>query len=73
MELYEFAYTDCIFEAPMWTISVHTTKKGAYKAMRTFLEKEYNQWRETGLRYGKQYYNFGTHCEWKIRTITVQD
>ena len=42
-EVFEFVYTGCIYESAMATLSLHRTKKGAYKAMREFLETEYAQ------------------------------
>ena len=73
MLIYEFVYTDSIFESGMVTLSVHKTKKGAYNAMREFLEKKYAEWRESGIRYGKQEYKFGTHCAWNIRPIELRE
>ena len=72
-EVYEFVYTYCIFESEMATLSLHRTKKGAYKAMRYFLETEYAQWREDGIRYGKQHFKFGTHCAWAVRPIALKE
>jgi hypothetical protein len=72
-EVYEFVFTDCIHESVMGTVSLHKTKKGAYKAMREFLETEYNQWREDGIRYGKQHFKFGSHSAWAVRPIELKD
>ena len=68
-EVFEFVYTDCIYESAMATLSLHKTKKGAYKAMREFLETEYAQWREDGIRYGKQQIKFGTDDDLKFCQI----
>lgn len=72
-QVFEFIYTDCIYESAMATMSLHRTKKGAYKAMREFLETEYAQWREDGIRYGKQHFKFGTHCAWAVRPIELKE
>ena len=40
MKLFEFLYTDCIYEGEMAIISLHLTKKGAYNAMRKYLETD---------------------------------
>jgi len=32
-EIFEFLYTTCIYESAYATMSLHRTKKGAYKAM----------------------------------------
>ena len=73
MKVYEFIYTNCIHESAMETMSVHRTKKGAYKAMRDFLETEYNGWREEGIMYGKQHFKFGCHEYWAIRETELKD
>lgn len=72
-EVFEFLYTDCIHESAMATMSLHRTKKGAYKAMRKFIETKYAEWREDGIKYGKQYFKFGNHCAWCIKPITLND
>jgi len=72
-EVFEFVYTSCIYESAFETLSLHRTKKGAYKAMREFLETEYEQWREDGIRYGKQHFKFGTYCAWAVRLRELKD
>jgi hypothetical protein len=72
-EVYEFTYTDCVFESAMATMSLHRTKKGAYKAMRAFLETEYAEWREDGIRHGKQRFKFGVYCAWAVRPIELKE
>jgi len=54
-------------------MSTHRTIKGAYKAMRGFLEKEYASWRENGIMYGKQRHKFGLHEAWTIQKIKIID
>lgn len=48
MKLYEFLYCSCVFESGYRTISVHKTKRGAYKAMNKWLNDKY--WKEWDLR-----------------------
>jgi len=72
-QVFEFIYTDCIYESAMATISLHRTKKGAYKAMREFLETGYADWRDEGILYGKQHFKFGTHCAWAVRPIELKE
>ncbi len=55
------------------TMSTHTTIKGAYNAMREFIEKEYSEWREKGILYGKQTFKFGIHEAWGIRKMEIID
>lgn len=52
-QIFEFIYTDCIYESAMATMSTHRTKKGAYKAMRAFLNTDYMQWYNERIEYGK--------------------
>jgi hypothetical protein len=73
MEIYEFLHTDCIYESAYRTVSVHRTKKGAYKAMRAFLEREYTEWRDNNILLGKDPHKFGVHEDWKIGTIELLD
>ena len=72
-EVYSFQYCECIYESAFATMSLHKTKKGAYKAMRAFIEKDYEQWREDGCRYGKQIFKHGVHEDWIIVAIPIQE
>jgi hypothetical protein len=71
--VFEFVYTDCIWESAMKTMSLHRTKKGAYNAMREFLERAYADWRDSGILYGKQHFKFGTDCKWAVRPIELNE
>jgi len=61
----------------MATLSLHRTKKGAYKAMRAFLETDYMQWYNERIIYGKGdrrwIDKFGTHCAWAVRSIALKE
>jgi len=75
-EVYEFVHTDCIHDSAMATMSLHRTKKGAYKAMRNFLEKEYANWYDKRILYGKdkdRVDKFGLHCTWAVRPIALKE
>lgn len=72
-KIYAFMYCSCIYESSAQTMSLHFTKKGAYKAMRTYLTNEYNKWREEGLLYGKQMFKFGIHESWFIEELKVDE
>lgn len=75
-EVFEFVYTDCIYESAMATMSLHRTKKGAYKAMREFLETEYAKWYDMRILYGKDkdwVDKFGLHCAWAVRPIELRE
>ena len=73
MKAYQFLHTSCIWESAYRTVSTHMTIKGAYNAMRQFIEKEYLEWRENGILYGKQTFKFGEHEAWGIRKIEIID
>ena len=72
--IYEFRYTDCIYESGYYTISVHKTLKGAYKAMRKFLTNSYMEWYNERITYGK--YNFDSFVgtqSWKISKTKLEE
>lgn len=46
MKIYEALYNPSCCESSSMTMSVHKTKKGAYKAIRAHKEEEYNNWLE---------------------------
>lgn len=72
-EVFEFVYTDCIYEGAMATLSLHRTKKGAYKAMREFLTNGYMKWYNERIMRGKPKDKFGTHCAWAVRSIALKE
>jgi len=72
-EVYEFLYCDCIYESGYVTMSIHKTKRGAYKALRNYLEEEYAKWRDNALKRGKPYHKFEIHSAWKIDTTILKD
>jgi len=45
-KIYEFAYTDCIYESAMAAISLHKTEKGAETAMYLHKEEKRKEWIE---------------------------
>lgn len=75
MKIYEFIYTDCVFESAMATMSINRTKKGAYKAMRKFLMSDFMEWYNDRIRYGKNHRGgkHAIHCDWAIRTRILND
>lgn len=72
-EIYSFEFTSSIFESSFEVISLHKTKRGAYTAMKEFLNERYTEWRDDGILYGKQRFKFGTYQNWRINTIKVWD
>ncbi len=77
-KIYEFIYNDCIYEGGWVTMSIHRTKKGAYKAMRRFLIDSYMDWYNERMFYGKGGYfggidKFGRHSGWGVREVVLND
>ena len=70
-KVYSFQYTYCIYESAFATISLHKTAKGAYNAMKKHILKEYKDWREEGIRYGKQTFKHGQYEDWRIVAIPI--
>lgn len=71
--VYIFQYNPCIHESVFATISLHKTRSSAYKAMKRYITDEYNEWRECGIRYGKQTHKYGEYEAWRIKTMVVLD
>jgi len=76
MQIFRFKYNDCIYESAMATISLHRTKKGAYNAMRNYLETDYAQWYNERILYGKERRwtdKYGMHCAWGVDSIELKE
>ena len=77
--VYEFLYSDCIYESAMATISLHKTKKGAYKAMNKHLNDLFNKKRNERLQCGTNqfinsiYDHVFEHCGYRIAAIEVYE
>jgi hypothetical protein len=41
MKIYAFQWTSCVYESAFFTVSLHKTRLGAYKAMRGMLLEEW--------------------------------
>jgi hypothetical protein len=77
-KIYQFLYTDCIYESGMETISLHKTKKGAYNSMRKFLVERYMEWYNERIIYGKNEctsatQKFGVNSHHTINEIELKD
>jgi hypothetical protein len=66
MIVWAFQYTYCIYESSFETISLHKTAKGAYKAMKKHILKEYEEWRER-----KQMFKHGEMEDWRVIKIKI--
>lgn len=73
MTIYEFSYTDCIYESTMWGVSLHKTQKGAEIAMehhKNEARKEFNK-REA---YNENWnVKFGVNEAWAVNKREVKD
>lgn len=82
---YGFFYTDMHWEVPLIRQSFHRTKKGAYRAMRKFLEeqwnKHYEQYKTEPRRFGRKetsrkksgrWYGPFDHSKWAIKPDTIE-
>lgn len=49
MKLYQATYSDCIYESGFSTISIHRTKEGAEKALKSHRRKEVRKLRKNYL------------------------
>ena len=75
MEVFGFLYTDCIHESAMSTMSLHKSKRSAYKAMNKYLNSRFISAREEQIRYGKDtlFDHVFMHEAWRINTESVLD
>jgi len=73
MEVYAFMHCPCTEESAFGLISLHKTAKGAYKAMRKDMIREYNEAFERHIRFKK--YSRGSKLLpfqlWKVSKIKV--
>lgn len=73
MTVYAFCHSD--YES-YTVMSLHISKKGAYQAMRDQLVKDYNQWFEDRLIFGKKMiysdkFNGNQMCNYHISTRII--
>jgi len=58
MKIYCFLFNSCTFESSYATMSIHKTKIGAYKAMKTHKVNEFMYWYDKRSLSGKAFCNF---------------
>jgi len=51
--VYLFQFNPCVFESSFETKSIHKTKRGAYYAMRNYIEERFNEFIKVRDMYGK--------------------
>lgn len=57
MKIWSYEVLDCEYESGWTTSSLHTTIKGAYKAMRKAKIERFNQQRDSWFRYGRSIFS----------------
>ncbi len=78
--LYAFMYNPCVPEGVGITMSIHSSKEGAEKAMEKHKKKEYKEWllfdadrkREDFEFYEKYPIKFGHNEDWSVKKIKVK-
>ncbi len=68
MTVYSAEFCDCIYEGGPVTLSLHTTKAGAYRAVRQNKMQQWERWHShhDGWEHWK-------HQGWRVRAIEVQE
>lgn len=70
MKVYAFQFTDCIYESAMYTVSLHTTKRGAFKAMVRHVNDKWHELRRFCSHNGHDPLK---HYRWSVREMDVMD
>jgi len=68
MTIYAFEYCSCVFESAFGIESLHTTKRGAWKAMNKWLNNRFIKEYDFRIKYGK---NLG--CIYKRGNIKTEE
>lgn len=70
--VYEFKYCFNTHESSSFTVSIHKTYKGAYKAMKKHMFEEYEEWLNYSSYFRKRF-KFNSHKEWFIVKTKLLD
>ncbi len=68
--IYQFVYNDCVFESASYTVSIHNSLEGAYKAMRKHRLNHFNEWYSFGKKYRKDLSEHN-HEYWGIKKTEI--
>jgi len=67
MKIFEFGYTDCVYESSFAAISLHRSRKGAETAMYLHKEERRKVWLECyPTKKEQKEMPFGTFEAWKV-------
>jgi hypothetical protein len=71
-KVYAFEWCDCIYESAFGVVSLHSTKTGAYKAMRARLMDEAEEDRGDRILHGfAKGWKGSRFKDWRVREIEV--
>ena len=74
MKVFEFAYSECIWESGCVTYSIHETQKGAEAALVSHKKQMHKHWRETfDTKELQKEHPFGDMEKWIVRESKVQE
>lgn len=75
-DVFAFEWTSCIFESAFGIVSLHTTKRGAFKAMVAEANKRWQEDRNSQLMYGggsRPRHSPLSHEAWRVIRIEVSN
>jgi hypothetical protein len=75
MKVYKALFNPMTEESGYITLSLHRTKEGAEKAVKTSKEKELKQWKEMynpDSEYDEPF-KFGTFLDWNVSEVEILD
>jgi hypothetical protein len=74
--VYAFEWCSCIFESDFTVKSLHTTKRGAFKAMTAYANAQWTMARESYLLLGREvFHRFDKpliYERWRVTTMALQ-
>ena len=70
-KVYAFEWCGCIFESGFSTVSLHTTKRGAFQAMTRAANERWQEARNNVMMFRKGGYNPLEYEAWRVVTIEV--
>lgn len=70
--LYEVLFTDCIFDSDYYTVSIHKTKLGAYKALKEIILEHYLEYINRPRKY-RSHYKWNSSLGYLIKPIEVKE
>lgn len=77
MKVYAFEHTSCSFECDFRIVSLHSTKSGAYRAMRKDRFENWQTCRELDMRHPRSsvfdYEQYEAFCMWRIKEYFVKE